>query len=159
MTTKEVAAAYPSYLTLDRATFTLRLWKDLKLAKTYTVAVGQEGLETPEGLYQSRKRKKTRPGTCPNPPGPGASPARTIPPGPSNPIKARWMAIFEGAGIHGTEETDSLGSRRLARLRADGDPRRRRTLRPGRSRHPDLHRLATPLAGRSARRGRIRCFR
>src|SRR5262249_2000453 len=36
VTTKEVASAYPSYLTLDRATFTLRLWKDLKLAKTYT---------------------------------------------------------------------------------------------------------------------------
>ena len=33
-----------------------------------------------------------------------------IPPGPSNPIKARWMGIFEGAGIHGTEETYSLGS-------------------------------------------------
>jgi lipoprotein-anchoring transpeptidase ErfK/SrfK len=33
-----------------------------------------------------------------------------IPPGPENPIKARWMAIFEGAGIHGTEEVESLGS-------------------------------------------------
>ena len=32
-----------------------------------------------------------------------------IPPGPANPIKARWMGIFEGAGIHGTEETESLG--------------------------------------------------
>ena len=44
VTTKEVAARYPSYLTLDRANFTLRLWKDLELARTYTVAVGQEGL-------------------------------------------------------------------------------------------------------------------
>lgn len=35
---------------------------------------------------------------------------QTIPPGPANPIKARWMAIYEGAGIHGTEETASLGS-------------------------------------------------
>ena len=40
VTKSEVAAEYPSYLTLDRASFTLRLWEDLKLAKTYTVAVG-----------------------------------------------------------------------------------------------------------------------
>ena len=62
------------------------------------------------------------------------------------------MGIFEGAGIHGTEETYSLGQRRLARLRADGDPRRGRTVRPGRSRHADLHRLSR-LEGRAARRG------
>ena len=58
-----------------------------------------------KGSTTSRKRKKTRPGTCPNPPGPARSPGRSIPPGPENPIKARWMGIFEGAGIHGTEET------------------------------------------------------
>ena len=61
MTTDEVAAEYPSYLTLDRSTFTLRLWKDLKLAKTYTVAVGAGGLETPEGLY-SIQDKAGKPG-------------------------------------------------------------------------------------------------
>ena len=110
MTKKEVAAEYPSYLTLDRSTFTLRLWKHLKLAKTYTVAVGHG-----------------RPGNAGRPlrnPGKGRKPdlaraglrlgrllaGQTIPPGPANPIKARWMAIFEGAGIHGTEETESLGS-------------------------------------------------
>ena len=59
---------------------------------------------------RSRKRKKTRPGTCPNPPGPARSPGSRSRPGPENPIKARWMGIFEGAGIHGTEETYSLGS-------------------------------------------------
>ena len=34
------------------------------------------------------------------------------------------MGIFEGAGIHGTEETELARQRRLARLRADVDPRR-----------------------------------
>ncbi len=76
VTAREVAAEYPSYLTLDRATFTLRLWEHLKLAKAYTVAVGQEGLETPEGLYAIRKRKKTPPGTCPTRPGPATWRAR-----------------------------------------------------------------------------------
>jgi lipoprotein-anchoring transpeptidase ErfK/SrfK len=33
-----------------------------------------------------------------------------IPPGPQDPIKARWIGITGGAGIHGTLESASLGS-------------------------------------------------
>jgi lipoprotein-anchoring transpeptidase ErfK/SrfK len=110
VTTKEVASAYPSYLTLDRETFTLRLWKDLKLAKTYTVAVGQEGLETPEGLYHIEEKQENPSWHVPDSAWAGDLAGEVIPPGPEDPIKARWMAIFEGAGIHGTEETESLGS-------------------------------------------------
>jgi lipoprotein-anchoring transpeptidase ErfK/SrfK len=110
VTTKEVAAAYPSYLTLDRGAFTLRLWKNLKLAKTYTVAVGQEGLETPEGLYEIQEKEENPTWHVPESDWAGSLAGQDIPPGPSNPIKARWMGIFEGAGIHGTEETYSLGS-------------------------------------------------
>jgi lipoprotein-anchoring transpeptidase ErfK/SrfK len=110
VTTKEVAAAYPSYLTLDRSTFTLRLWKHLKLAKTYTVAVGQEGLETPAGLYAIQEKEENPVWNVPESAWAGDLAGETIPPGPENPIKARWMAIFEGAGIHGTEETESLGT-------------------------------------------------
>jgi lipoprotein-anchoring transpeptidase ErfK/SrfK len=109
VTTKEVAAAYPSYLTLDRGTFTLRLWKHLKLAKTYTVAVGQEGLETPEGLYHIQEKQVNPSWHVPNSAWAGSLAGQVIPPGPADPIKARWMGIFEGAGIHGTEETWSLG--------------------------------------------------
>lgn len=110
VTTEEVAAAYPSYLTLDRGSFTLRLWKDLKLAKTYTVAVGQEGLETPEGLYEIQEKEENPTWHVPESDWAGSLAGQDIPPGPSNPIKARWMGIYEGAGIHGTEETYSLGS-------------------------------------------------
>ena len=110
VTTKEVAAAYPSYLTLDRSTFTLRLWKHLKLAKTYTVAVGQEGLETPAGLYHIQEKQENPSWHVPDSAWAGDLAGQVIPPGPADPIKARWMAIFEGAGIHGTEETESLGS-------------------------------------------------
>jgi lipoprotein-anchoring transpeptidase ErfK/SrfK len=106
----EVAAEYPSYLTLDRGAFTLRLWKHLKLAKSYTVAVGQEGLETPEGLYHIESKEVNPPWHVPNSAWAGSLAGQTIPPGPEDPIKARWMGIFEGAGIHGTEETSSLGS-------------------------------------------------
>jgi lipoprotein-anchoring transpeptidase ErfK/SrfK len=110
VTTKEVASAYPSYLTLDRSTFTLRLWKNLKLAKTYTVAVGQEGLETPAGLYHIQEKQENPSWHVPDSAWAGDLAGQVIPPGPDDPIKARWMAIFEGAGIHGTEETESLGS-------------------------------------------------
>jgi lipoprotein-anchoring transpeptidase ErfK/SrfK len=110
VTKQEVAAEYPSYLTLDRSTFTLRLWKHLKLAKTYTVAVGMEGLETPEGLYAIQEKEENPVWNVPMSDWAGSLAGQTIPPGPSNPIKARWMGIYEGAGIHGTEETYSLGS-------------------------------------------------
>ncbi|HET9678049.1 MAG TPA: L,D-transpeptidase/peptidoglycan binding protein [Solirubrobacterales bacterium] len=109
VTKSEVAAEYPSYLTLDRGTFTLRLWQHLKLAKEYTVAVGMEGLETPEGLYAIQEKEENPVWHVPNSAWAGSLAGQTIPPGPSNPIKARWMGIFEGAGIHGTEETYSLG--------------------------------------------------
>jgi lipoprotein-anchoring transpeptidase ErfK/SrfK len=108
--TKEVADAYPSYLTLDRETFTLRLWRNLKLAKTYTVAVGQEGLETPEGLYAIQEKEENPSWHVPDSAWAGSLAGQVIPPGPADPIKARWMGIFEGAGIHGTEEVESLGS-------------------------------------------------
>ncbi len=106
----EVASQYPSYLTLDRSTFQLRLWKNLKLAKTYTVAVGMEGLETPEGLYHIEEKQENPSWHVPDSAWAGDLAGQVIPPGPDDPIKARWMAIFEGAGIHGTEETESLGS-------------------------------------------------
>jgi lipoprotein-anchoring transpeptidase ErfK/SrfK len=106
----EVAAEFPSYLTLDRETFQLRLWKNLELAKTYTVAVGMEGLETPEGLYHIEEKQENPSWHVPDSDWAGDLAGQVIPPGPEDPIKARWMAIFEGAGIHGTEETESLGS-------------------------------------------------
>jgi lipoprotein-anchoring transpeptidase ErfK/SrfK len=109
ITKGEVAAEYPSYLTLDRGTFTLRLFQHLKLTKEYTVAVGMEGLETPEGLYHIQEKEENPVWHVPNSAWAGSLAGQTIPPGPADPIKARWMGIFEGAGIHGTEETWSLG--------------------------------------------------
>ena len=37
---------------------------------------------------------------------------KTTPGGaPSNPLRARWMGIVNGVGIHGTSEAGSIGSR------------------------------------------------
>jgi lipoprotein-anchoring transpeptidase ErfK/SrfK len=110
VTADAVASEYPSYLTLDRETYTLRLWKDLKLAKAYTVAVGQVGLETPAGLYHIQDKQVDPTWNVPNSAWAGSLAGQSIPPGPSNPLKARWMGIFSGAGIHGTDATYSLGT-------------------------------------------------
>ena len=110
VTGEEVAEEYPTYLTLERSTYTLRFWRNLKLAKAYTVAVGQEGLETPEGLYHIQDKQVEPTWHVPESDWAGSLAGQSIPPGPSNPLKARWMGIYEGAGIHGTEETSSLGT-------------------------------------------------
>ncbi len=54
VTTEELAAQYPDYITVDRASFTLRHYESLELASEYTVAVGQAGYDTPTGRLPDR---------------------------------------------------------------------------------------------------------
>jgi len=111
VTSGDVASEYPSYLTLNRSTFQLKLWKNLKLAKTYTVAVGQVGLDTPAGLYTIQDKAVDPVWTVPNSAWAGDMAGQVVPGGTAeNPLKARWMGIYDGAGIHGTSDTGSLGS-------------------------------------------------
>jgi lipoprotein-anchoring transpeptidase ErfK/SrfK len=110
VTTAQLAAKYPVVITVDRSNFRLRLWKHLKLEKTYTIAVGMAGLETPSGVYTINDKQVDPVWTVPNSAWAGDLAGQVIPPGPSNPIKARWMGIYAGAGIHGTTDIGSLGS-------------------------------------------------
>ena len=66
VTTEELAEKYPAILIVDRANFQLTLYKDLELAKTYGVAVGQIGLETPAGLYHIQNKAVDPAWTMPN---------------------------------------------------------------------------------------------
>ena len=51
------------------------------------------------------------PWTAPNRPWAGSYAGRTVPGGaPDNPLKARWLGIAGGVGIHGTAEAWSIGS-------------------------------------------------
>ena len=96
---------------VDRGAFQLRLYKDLKLKKSYRIAVGQVGLETPAGLYAIQNKAVNAAWTVPNSAWAGDMAGQVIPGGtPENPLKARWMGIFAGAGIHGTDQVGSLGS-------------------------------------------------
>ena len=111
VTTDELASQYPTYLTLDRASFQLHLWKDLELVKTYTVAVGAEGFDTPVGVYSIQNKAVDPAWSVPDAAWAGSLAGTVVPGGtPENPLKARWMGIFDGAGIHGTDDTYSLGS-------------------------------------------------
>lgn len=110
VTTAQVASRYPTYITVDRAQFTLRLWKNLKLVKSYPIAVGMAGLETPAGTYTINSKIVNPSWHVPNDAWAGSLAGKIIPPGPQDPIKARWLGFFNGAGIHGTDETSSIGT-------------------------------------------------
>lgn len=110
VTTAQLAKRYPVVITVDRASFKLHLWKNLRLAKSYTVAIGAIGLDTPAGLYAIQNKVVDPTWSVPNSAWAGDLAGQSIPPGPSNPLKARWMGIFDGAGIHGTDAVYSLGT-------------------------------------------------
>jgi lipoprotein-anchoring transpeptidase ErfK/SrfK len=101
---------YPTIITVDRSTFRLRLFKFLRLAKTYPVAVGRVGLATPPGLYHVQEREVNPSWHVPNAPWAGSLAGQTIPPGPNDPLVARWLGLGNGIGIHGTNEPFSIGS-------------------------------------------------
>jgi lipoprotein-anchoring transpeptidase ErfK/SrfK len=111
VTSADLADKYPSYIIVDRKHFTLRLYRNLKLDRTYPIAVGQQGLETPAGLYDVQWRETNPSWHVPNSAWAGDLAGTTIPPGPDDPIKARWMAFNGGAGIHGIDpsEYSSIG--------------------------------------------------
>ena len=108
-TAANLAKHYPAFILVDREAYTLRLYRGLRLAKRYPIAVGQAGLETPAGLYHINDKQIDPAWHVPNSPWAGSLAGHVIPPGPSDPIKARWMGFWDGAGIHGTEETWSIG--------------------------------------------------
>lgn len=110
VTTSELADKYPTYMVVDRSDFTLTLYNNLKLAKTYTVAIGAEGFDTPAGQYSIQNKQVDPVWSVPDSDWAGDLAGQTIPAGPENPLKARWMGIFDGAGIHGTSDEGSLGS-------------------------------------------------
>ena len=110
VTTSQLAANYPTVITIDRPAFALALYKHLKRVKSYTIAVGRQGLETPAGEYTVMDKQIDPSWHVPNSSWAGSLAGQVIPPGPDDPIKARWMGIYAGAGIHGTDELSSLGS-------------------------------------------------
>ena len=112
VTTAELAKKYPAVLVVNRSAFKLTLYKNLKPAKSYGIAVGQVGLETPAGLYSIQNKAVNPAWTMPN--SDWVAPAdrgKVVPGGtPENPLKARWLGVYDGVGVHGTDAEGSIGT-------------------------------------------------
>ena len=112
VTRDELASQYPVVVTVNRPSFELRLWRNLELVKTYTIAVGAVGYDTPSGLYHVQNKAVNPAWTMPDSDWVAPEDRGKVVPGgvPENPLKARWLGIYNGAGIHGTDATYSLGT-------------------------------------------------
>lgn len=111
VTDEGLADRYPVVVTINRAGFRLNLFKRLERVKSYPIAVGQVGLETPAGLYRIQNKAIDPAWHVPNSDWAGELAGQVIPGGaPNNPIKARWLGVYDGVGVHGTDARGSIGT-------------------------------------------------
>jgi lipoprotein-anchoring transpeptidase ErfK/SrfK len=102
---------YGTVITIDRSNFTLRLFKGLKVAKRYDIAVGLPDYPTPTGRYSITNKAVNPAWSAPDQPWAGAYRNEVVAGGsPENPLKARWLGITGGVGIHGTAAEYSIGT-------------------------------------------------
>ena len=110
VTTAELADRYPKIIVVSKSSTSVTLYERLKPVKTYQVAVGSAGYPTPSGKFSIQNKQVDPVWNVPNSDWAGELAGRSIPPGPQNPLKARWMGIYGGAGFHGTADIGSIGS-------------------------------------------------
>lgn len=111
VTTAAVRKRYQTVLVADRASFKLKLYKNLKLVKTYGISVGKAGNDTPAGRYEIQNKAINPAWNVPNSDWAGDLAGTVVPGGvPENPLKARWLGIYDGVGIHGTADDASIGT-------------------------------------------------
>ena len=110
VTTKKLKARYGHFIAISRSRRELRLFVDRRLVKTYRVGIGAAGFDTPAGEYEIESMAANPAWYVPNSEWAGDLAGKVIPGNdPSNPIKARWMGFYDGAGIHGTADEGSIG--------------------------------------------------
>lgn len=88
-------------MVIDIPRYSLSLFNGADLIKTYPIAIGKPGTQTPTGSY-SIINKAVNPTWRPNSRNP-------VPPGPANPLGVRWMGFYRGYGIHGNNDPSSVG--------------------------------------------------
>ena len=103
---------YGTVVTVDRTALKLRLFKRLRHVKTYGIAIGAAGFDTPSGLFNIQSRQVNPTWYVPDSDWAGSLRGQTIPGGAwNNPLKARWLGVSGSVGIHGTAEEWSIGTR------------------------------------------------
>lgn len=107
----QLGRLHETVLTVNRSAFRVTLWKRLKRFKSYTIAVGAAGFDSPAGTYRIQNKQVNPAWNVPKSDWAGKLAGKVIPPGdPMNPLIARWMGVFDGVGFHGTNDIGSLGS-------------------------------------------------
>jgi hypothetical protein len=107
----DLRRVHRAVLTIDRASFKLRYFKNLKFKRSYGIAVGAPGFETPTGRFSVHNKAVDPAWSAPDEPWAGAYRNEVVEGGSAeNPLKARWMGIVGGVGIHGTAAEDSIGT-------------------------------------------------
>jgi lipoprotein-anchoring transpeptidase ErfK/SrfK len=103
---------HSTVITIDKANFRLRLFKRLRFKKSYAIAVGLPAYPTPSGLFRITNKAVNPVWTAPNAPWAGELAGQSVAGGAANnPLRARWMGIVNGVGIHGTGQEWSIGTR------------------------------------------------
>jgi lipoprotein-anchoring transpeptidase ErfK/SrfK len=111
VTTGQLAKRAGTVLVVNKSTFTLKVYKNLKFEKSYKVAIGAPGHETPEGTFQIQGKQIDPVWSVPNSPWAGELAGTTVQGGiAANPLKARWLGVTDGVGFHGTSDDASIGS-------------------------------------------------
>jgi lipoprotein-anchoring transpeptidase ErfK/SrfK len=95
-------------IVIHRESRRLRLYRGMRLWRTFGIAVGQSSWPTPIGKFEIVVMHRN-PWWFP-PASSWAKGAAPIPPGPGNPLGTRWMGLSSpGVGIHGTPDAASIG--------------------------------------------------
>jgi hypothetical protein len=111
VTRKKIAKRHRTVVTVHRRGFRLRLFKDLEQVASYRIAVGMPDYATPRGRFDIANKAVDPAWSAPDRPWAGAYRNELVPGGSAeNPLKARWLGIVDGVGIHGTDATWSLGT-------------------------------------------------
>jgi lipoprotein-anchoring transpeptidase ErfK/SrfK len=110
VSTKDLVAQYPHYVTVDKTSNVLRYFRDLKPVAEYPVSVGLPQYPTPTGLFSIANKQVDPDWSVPNSDWAGELAGTVVKGGTAeNPLRARWMGITDGVGIHGTTAVANLG--------------------------------------------------
>jgi lipoprotein-anchoring transpeptidase ErfK/SrfK len=108
VSTEQILAQNATSLVVNREAFKLTVYNKTKPVKSYSVAIGAVGRDTPAGLYHIQNKAVNPAWTKPYSDWVPKDEQGTVVPGgsPDNPLKARWLGIFDGAGIHGVDPSE-----------------------------------------------------
>ena len=113
ITTSQLASEYPKVLTVNRSAYKVTLWKNLEKAKTYRIAIGRAGQDSPGGKFSIINKAVNPVWYVPDKDwAPEKLRGKVVPGGAeNNPLKARWLGVtYDGVGFHGTDNEASIGT-------------------------------------------------